>query len=103
MKWKLLTINFILIHHKITTFDMIIGQDPMKKLSMIFDLDNKNWIWGGFIIPMWIDVDIQPKHTLSRSEIKQVVQRTADPKVTREASERIVKIIDSKYDKSNFV
>ena len=32
-------------------YDMIIGQDLIKKLGMIFDFKNKNLIWENAILP----------------------------------------------------
>ena len=80
---------------------MIIGRDLMKKLNMVVDFKNKNLIWDDTIVPMWIAVDDFPKPKLRRSEIKQGMKWTAETKVTREETERIDKIIDSKYKKAN--
>ena len=73
----------------------------MKKLCMISEFNNENLIWEDLIIPMWRDIDNLPNPTLIRSEINQVMQRTADPNATREAVETIFKILDSEYEKSN--
>ena len=80
---------------------MIIERDPMKKLGMIIDTNNENLIWDDVIVPIWRDGDNHPNPTLNRAKIKQVVQQTSDPKVTREATGKIVKCLDSKYEKAN--
>ena len=33
-------------------YDVIIGQDLMKKLGMIVDFNKKNLIWDNVIVPM---------------------------------------------------
>ena len=73
----------------------------MKKPGMIFDFNNENLIWDDVIVPMWRAGYNCLKPTLRRSEIKQVMQMTTDTKVTRESTEVIVKIMDSKHDKAN--
>ena len=80
---------------------MIIGRDLMNKLRMIVKFNNKNLIWDGVIVPMWRSGDNFPNPTLRRSKINQAMQRTADTKVTKEATEIIVEFIDSKYKKAN--
>ena len=73
----------------------------MKKLSIIVDFNNKNLIWYNVIVPMWITGSNLPKTTVIRSKTNQVMPRMSETKVTREAIERTVKIIDIKYEKSN--
>ena len=73
----------------------------MKKLSIIVDFNNKNLIWYNVIVPMWITGSNLPKTTVIRSKTNQVMPQTSETKVTREATERTVKIIDIKYEKSN--
>ena len=41
------------------------------------------------------------KPTFSRAKIKQIMTQTAEPIATREATEWIVKILDSKYEKED--
>ena len=64
----------------------------MKKLRIIFESKNKILIWDDVIVPIWIVENNCPKPILNRSVIKQVVQKTSGPKVTREATERTIKL-----------
>ena len=64
---------------------------------MVFNFKNKQLIRDGVNVPMQRDGNNHPKPVLNRAEIKQVIQRTADPISTREAHEIIFKILDSKY------
>ena len=41
------------------------------------------------------------KPTFSRTEIRQIMMQTAEPIAKQEATERIVKILDSKYEKAD--
>ena len=77
-------------------FYMIKEQYLMKKLVMIVGFNSKNSIWV-----IWRSWDNCLKPTLSRDKINQVMQHTAEPKVIRESTEVILKILDSKYKKSN--
>ena len=56
----------------------------MKKLGIIVGVYNKNLIWDDVIVPTWRAGANFPKTTLSRAEIKQVVQWAAEPKVATE-------------------
>ena len=73
----------------------------MKKIGMIVEFKNEKLIWGDVIVPVWRSVSNIPNPTLRRAEIKQFVQPTSDTKVTREATEIIVKILGIKYEKYN--
>ncbi len=54
-------------------------------------------------IPMWTiaDRDSKSNPTFNRDELRQFIQQTAEPKVTQEATKRMVKILDSDYKKAN--
>ena len=69
----------------------------MKKIEMIFDFKNKNWIWDDIILPMWRARFNIPKPTLNISNIKQITQQTEKPRVTREETKCFWKFLDSKY------
>ena len=87
--------------HNNLGYDMIIGQDIMRKIGCITDYNKGTLIWNDTTVPMWNrDVD-RPTPTLFRNELREVVKQTAEPKVTRRATDRMVKILDSKYEKAN--
>ena len=71
----------------------------MKKLGMIVDFNNDNLLWGNVIVPIWRAVYNCPKPAFKRSKMKQVIQQTANPRLTRESIEIIVNNLDSKYEK----
>ena len=80
---------------------MIIGQDLMKKIGMIVNFKSKNLIWDNAIVPMGRAGDNCPNPTLRGAKKNQVMQRLAEPKVSREATESIVKILDNRYENAN--
>ena len=73
----------------------------MKKLSIFVDFKNEKLMWNNVIVLMWISGANNPNHTLNRSKINQVMKQTSYPRVTKEATEIIVKKSDSKYEKAN--
>jgi hypothetical protein len=82
-------------------YDMIIGRDLMVKLGLITDYKRKVLIWDEVSVPMRSLYHTDSKPTFSRAEIKQIMTQTAEPIATKEATERIVRILDSKYEKAD--
>ena len=61
----------------------------------------KKLIWDNVIVPMR---RARAKNLISkgsRAKLNQGIKRKSATRVTRETTERIVKIIDSKYEKAN--
>ena len=78
-------------------YDMIIRRDLMTKLGLITVLT-----WDDISVPMRSAHHMDSKPTFSRAEIRQIMTQTAEPIATQEATERIVKILDStKYEKAD--
>ena len=82
-------------------YDMIIGRDLMTKLGLITDYKRKVLTWDDISVPMRSAYHTDSKPTFSRAEIRQIMTQTAEPIATQEATERIVKILDSKYEKAD--
>ena len=53
--------------------------------------------WEGIEIPMR-DFNKLRKWKISKMEMKAIIQESSEPIVTQEATERILKILDSKYE-----
>lgn len=82
-------------------YDMIIGRDLLNELNIDVRFSDKTIKWEDQLIPMKSFANVwQNKHP-SRKELKATILRSAEPKATREATERVVKILDSKYEKAN--
>ena len=73
----------------------------MTKLSLITDYKRKVLTWDDISVPMRSAYHTDSKPTFSRAEIKQIMTQTVEPIATQEATERIVKILDSKYEKAD--
>ena len=56
--------------------------------------------WEGIEIPMR-DFNKLRKWNISKMEMKAIIQEYSEPIVTQEAAERILSILDSKYEKAN--
>ena len=73
----------------------------MNKFGIIVEFNNKDLICDDVIVPIWKARDNWHNTTLNRYKIKQLIQQADNPRVEREVTERIVKNIDSKYEKAN--
>jgi hypothetical protein len=80
---------------------MVIGQDLLVKLGLITDYKRKVLIWDEVSVPMRSVYHTDSKPTFSLAEIKQIMTQTAEPITTQEATERIVRILNSKYEKTD--
>ena len=56
--------------------------------------------WEGIEIPMR-DFNKLRKLKISKMEMKAIIQESSEPIVTQEATDRIIKILDAKYEKAN--
>jgi hypothetical protein len=82
-------------------YDLIIGQDLCKIMGIDLHYSDCTISMNGRSITMKSsNFPIQRSAILSR-EIKQVIAQAEEPKVTAEAIERIVKIFDSDYHKTD--
>ena len=78
-------------------YDMIIGRDLMTELGLILNFNEKKIIWDGIELEMR---DFNSKKP-SRKEIKRVMQQAVEPTVTKNATSRMIKILDSNYEKAD--
>jgi protein tyrosine/serine phosphatase len=69
--------------------------------GLITDYKRKVLIWDEVSVPMRSVYHTDSKPTFSRAKIKQIMTQTAEPIATREATEWIVRILDSKYEKAD--
>ena len=97
---KIITWSFSVTDNKDLGYDIVIGRDLMKELQLNILFDKNVITWEGIEIPMR-DFNKLRRHKLSRNEMKLIIQKSTEPLVTEEATNRIIKILDSKYDKAN--
>ena len=81
--------------------DMIIGRDLLNQFNINVRFSDGTIKWEDQVVPMknfqriWKD-----DHPLKK-ELRSTILRSIEPKSTKEATERVVKILDSKYEKAN--
>jgi hypothetical protein len=96
---KIIEWNFSLVNKSEDIgYDMIIGRDLMKELGLIIDFSKMAVVWEGISIPMR---DYHKLGKLNKMELNAVIQRSHEPIATQEATERMVKILDSNYKKAD--
>ena len=80
-------------------YDMIIGRDLLQALKMVIDFEYQVIKWEGTSVPM-------NKTKLGKNrkkELTAIFQLATEPKTVQEATARVSRILDAKYDKANLV
>ena len=78
---------------------MIVGHDLMVQLGLTDDLKRQFLKWYGATVPMKEPSSQLRKPNLSKHNMRKVVLHTAEPDFTKEATNMLVKILDSSYAK----
>ena len=97
---KIIKWTFNITDSKDLGYDIIIGRDILTELGISLSFKNKSVEWEGISIPMR-DFNRIQRHRLSKYEFKAIIREMQEPIVTKEATERMVKILDSNYKKAN--
>ena len=97
---KIINWNCSVTDSKDIGYDMIIGRDMMIELKINLTFDKQKVIWEGIEIPMR-DFNRLRRWNLSKYEVKAIIQEMKEPIVTKRATERMIKILDSKYEKAD--
>ena len=79
---------------------MIIGRDLMHKFKMDISFSEENVSWEGIKIPLRDFYKIN-KWKISKFELRTIVQEMKELIVTKEATNQMIDILDSKYEKAN--
>ena len=80
---------------------MIIGRDLMVQLGLTADFNHQVLQWYGDTVHIKEPSGFLGQSNLTKREMREVVMQTTEPASAREAIERIVKIFDSTYAKSD--
>ena len=80
-------------------YDMIIGCDLMVKLGLTADFKHQVLQWDGATLHMKEPINLLVQSNLTKRKMRKVLMHTTEPASTREATERILKILDSTYSK----
>ena len=81
-------------------YDMIIIRDLMVHLGLTADFKRQVIQWDGTTVRMKESRSLLGRSDLTKREMRKVVMQTAEPASTQEATERMVKTLDSTYAKS---
>ena len=79
-------------------YDLIIGVKSLANMGAILDFANKELTIDHVTLPMR-----PPNLAMDPEELQARFQRPIEPKSTREATERVVRILDAKYEKANIL
>ena len=97
---KIINWRFNIFESEDLGYDMVIGRDIMTKLGMDLSFNRKTIVWEGIEIPMR-DFNKLRKYQLSKLELKAFISEAKEPVVTQKATDRIIKILDAKYQKAD--
>ena len=78
-------------------YDMIIVRDLMVQLGLSSKFKRQFLQWDGVTVPMKEPRGLLVKSNLTSCKMREVVMQTSEPDSTREATERLVKILESNY------
>lgn len=97
---KIIHWKFSLTESKDLGYDMIVGRDLMIELKINLSFDKRMVTWEDISIPMR-DFHRLKKWKLSKYELKTIIREMKEPIAAQEATNRMIKILDSKYEKAN--
>ena len=83
-------------------YDMIIGRDLMVQLGLTAHFTRQELQWGGDTVYMKEPRSLLGQYDLTKCEMFEMVMQTAEPAYNLEATDRMVKILDSTYVKAYF-
>ena len=82
-------------------YDMIIGRDLLNQLNINVRFSNGTIKWEDQVVPMEKFQRIWKNNHPLRKEIRTTILRLIKSRSTKDATERVVKILDLKYKKAN--
>ena len=82
-------------------YDMIIGRGLMVQLCLTADFKRQVLQWDGTTVHMKDSSNLLVQSDLTNREMREVVMQTAEPASTWEATEQMVKILNSTYAKAD--
>ena len=80
-------------------YDMIIGRDLLSELNIDVRFSDGTIKWEDQVIPMKNFQRIWKDDHPSKKELRSTILHSIEPRSTREATERVVKILDPKCPK----
>ncbi len=81
-------------------YDLIIGKQTLHDIGALLDFKEKTITIDSILLPMRNIVNLQLKSSVTNALRHNTVQ-AQEPVSTRNATKRIIEILDAKYDKAN--
>ncbi len=81
-------------------YDLIIGKQTLHDIGAVLDFKEKTITIDSILLPMRNIVNLQLKPSLTKALRHNTVQ-AQEPVSTRNATKRVIEILDAKYDKAN--
>lgn len=78
------------------TYDLIIGIETLARWNCLLDFENRVVTLDGIQTPMKSENELR-----SKSDLYNTYNEAMEPSSTKEATERVVKILDAKYEKAD--
>ena len=97
---KIIDWEFSLTDSEHLGYDIIIGRDLMRELGIVINFNDQTVSWEGTDIPMR-DLNRLRKLKMTKKELNTIIKNSNEPVVTQEATDRMIKILDSNYKKAN--
>jgi hypothetical protein len=81
-------------------YDLIIGKQTLHDIGAVLDFKEKTITIDSILLPMRNIVNLQLKPSVTKALRHNTVQ-AQEPVSTRNATKRVIEILDTKYDKAN--
>ena len=78
------------------TYDLIVGIETLARWNALLDFENRVLTLDGIQTPMKSNEELQ-----SRRDLFNTYNEAMEPSSTKQATERVVKILDAKYEKAD--
>ena len=82
-------------------YDMILGRDLLNELNIDVRFSDGTIKWEDQLVPMKDFQRIWTDDHPSRKELRSAILRSNEPKSTSDATRRVIKILDSKYERAD--
>ena len=81
-------------------YDLIIGKQTLHNIGVVLDFKEKTIAIDGILLPMRNIVSLQRKPSVTRA-LRHNTCQAQEPISTQTATKRVIKILDTKYDKAD--
>ena len=81
-------------------YDLIIGKQTLHDIGAVLDFKEKNITIDKILLPMRNITSLQLKPSVTRA-LRHNTCQAQEPVSTRNATKRVIEILDAKYDKAN--